>query len=613
MVEPQTVIQIFWQRAEKSPDGTAVLLKSNGAYKPISWGEQAGKVGAIAAALLSFGVKKQDKVAIMSASCAKWTWADLAVLSVSAVTVPIYPSLNSEEMEYLLQHSEAVGLFVDNKSQLKKILSLSRIPPELRFIVCFDQGLADVSLSMPIHSFDKLLVDFCGKDDHRVKEIVLAIKPDDLATIVYTSGTTGVPKGAMIKHSNIYFICKSLSTAIGFTPDDLALSFLPLSHIFERVGGQFMAIYQGLSLAYAESMESVATNIVEVRPTMMNAVPRFYEKVYSRIQGQIRLLPKAQQYLARWALSIGKRAVREKEQSKNGKKEMAGRIYRTELRVADRLVFRKIRQRFGGRLRFLASGAAPLSFEVQQFFEIIGLPILEGYGLTETTAPVACNRPADNRSGTVGKPLAGVDVKIAADGEILVRGPSIFSGYYKNPEATKEAFCDGWFLTGDIGDLDADGYLRIKDRKKDIIITAGGKHIAPQLMENLLAGQGLISRALIYGDRRKYVAALITLNQDELKSFAQRHGIEYSGLVELTHHSQVVAEVEKTIQALNLKLASFEQIKRFLILDNDFSIDAGELTPTLKLKRKVVTQKYKNLLDSLYDQEEIQLEKASQT
>jgi long-chain acyl-CoA synthetase len=275
------------------------------------------------------------------------------------------------------------------------------------------------------------------------------------------------------------------------------------------------------------------------------------------------------------------------------------------LRVADRFVFRKIRQRFGGRLRFLVSGAAPLSPEVHQFFESIGIPILEGYGLTETTAPIACNSPTNNRRGTVGRPLPGVEVRIADDGEILVRGPNVFAGYYKNEEASAAAFIDGWFMTGDIGEFDADGFLCIRDRKKDIIITAGGKHVAPQVLENMLAGQGLISRVLVYGDRRKYISALVTLSTDELKIFARQNNISYVNPEELSQHPKVFESVQLQINEANARLASFEQIKRFLLLDNDFSIETNELTPTLKVKRKFVTEKYRELLDGLYEKEDI--------
>lgn len=301
---------------------------------------------------------------------------------------------------------------------------------------------------------------------------------------------------------------------------------MPLSHVYERVDGQFFAIYRGFTIAYAESMDSVPQNMVEIKPTLIIGVPRFFEKAYQRIQLEVRNLPKPQQYLIRWALALGKRAYNYRRAYKDNYHSIVEHIYDTELRVADRLVFSKIRRRFGGRLRIMASGAAPLAEEVQAFFEIIGLPIVEGYGLTETGASAFCNVLKDNRFGTVGKPLPGVEVQIAADGEIMLKGPTIFAGYYKNEVATTEAFKDGWFLTGDIGELDADGFLVIKDRKKDIIITAGGKHIAPQHLENLFKGDSLINHIVIYGDRRKFIVGLVTLNKEGVLAFAKTNQID---------------------------------------------------------------------------------------
>lgn len=609
----ETIIHIFWERVEQSPDRVSLLQKVNGKFISISWRESGSTVEHIAAALLEKGILADQKVAIASASRAQWTWSDVAILSCAAVTVPIYPSLNAQELNFVLEHSEAAGIFLENPRQLRKLASLPELPPHLKFAVVLE-GEVQEELKIPVYSWEQFMALGAKKlmeDPACVKTRVAQLDPAAVATIVYTSGTTGVPKGAMISHRNIYYVCRTISTNVGFHPDDLALSFLPLSHIFERVGGQFLCMYEGIPLAFAESMETVAADIIEIKPTIMNAVPRFYEKAYNKIQNQIRQLPTPQQYFARWALSLGRRALKAEQEAKNGNKELTRQIYRTELRIADRFVFRKIRSRFGGRLRFLVSGAAPLSTEVHQFFESIGIPILEGYGLTESTAPVACNRPATNRRGTVGRPIPGLDVKLADDGEIMVRGPSIFGGYYKNQEATDAAFKDGWFLTGDIGEFDSEGYLRIKDRKKDIIITAGGKHVAPQVLENMLAGQGLISRILVYGDRRKYISALITLNPDELKTFASNNSITHSSIEELTQHPKVQESVQKQITECNAALASFEQIKRFVILDKDFSMETNELTPTLKIKRKFVTEKYRELLDGLYEKADIEIENAS--
>lgn len=593
MAQNETIVQVFWDRVKSNAERQAVMHKVNGAYRAVIWREHGRLVELVAGGLIKLGVEAGDRVAILSNTRVQWTWADMAVLSVRGVTVPIYPTLNAPEVEYLLRHSGASGLFVESPRQLAKVLSIPNLPTALRFIVVID-GNVPVETVAPdgvrIMNWTDLMMDgevYLPLNPNELTARINATNVDDLATIVYTSGTTGVPKGVMISHGNIHFICKTLSENVGFTSNDVTLAFLPLSHIFERVGGQMLAIYEGLVMAYAEGMEQVPQNMQEVRPTIMNAVPRFYEKAYNRINTEIRKMPKTQQHMIRWALSIGKRAAKHRETLPSKHQKVVEDIYRTELRVADRLVFSKIRKRFGGRLRFLVSGAAPLSSEVQQFFETIGMPIIEGYGLTETSAPVACNRPNNIHRGTVGQPLPGLDVKIAEDGEILVKGPSVFKGYYRDQTATDEAFKDGYFCTGDIGTFDENGCLKILDRKKDLIITAGGKHVAPQYIENLFASERAISRVLVYGDCRKYITALITVNSETPKD------------------PEVQQEVADAVKRINDRLASFEQIKKYIILDEDFSIENNELTPTMKMRRKIITEKYKSLLDSLYDVEDL--------
>ena len=607
----ETIIDIFWRRTKNEPERPAIMRKFDGAYKQIIWREEGRIVELIAGGLLDMGLKAGETVAIMSTTRAEWAWADLAILSCGGITVPIYPTLAQAEVNYLLTHSDTVGIFVENRVQLVKILSSAQLPSHLRFIVLMEDSSDKMHDKLRLVSFEDILADgevylkaHADVFSNRIKEIT----PDKLATIVYTSGTTGIPKGAMLLHSNIYTVCTAIAEAGPFEDDDLMLSFLPLSHVFERVAGHFFPIYRGIPVAYAESMESVPQNMVEVKPTIMIGVPRFFEKAYQRIQLEIRNLPKAQQYLIRWALSLGKRAFK----YHSSKNSIANHIYNTELRIADRLVFSKIRRRFGGRLKCMIAGAAPLSEEVQTFFQVIGLPIVEGYGLTETAAPAFCNVPETNRFGTVGRPFPNVQVKIAEDGEIMLKGPTIFAGYYKNEQATKEAFKDGWFLTGDIGELDADGYLKIKDRKKDIIITAGGKHIAPQYIENLFKGDPLISHVLAYGDRRKFVSALVTLNKEHTCAFAKANNIEYKEYSDLCRNRTVAERVSKTIDDKNLLLASFERIKKFSILPEDFSIENNELTPTLKIKRKMIVEKYKAVLDSFYSVEDLEIEESSQ-
>lgn len=604
----KTIIDIFWQRVKEQSEKTAVLTKNNGAYHPVIWREHGRTVELIAGGLLKLGVTEKNTVAIMSTTRIEWAWADLAILSCGAVTVPIYPTLAQAEVNYLLIHSDAVGIFVENSVQLNKILNSTHLPPDLQFIVLLEGKLERTHDKIHLLSLEDIISDgeiYLKQYPHLLSQRITNIKPDHLASIVYTSGTTGVPKGAMLLHSNLYAVCKDISETGTFLDDDLMLSFLPLSHVFERVSGHFFPIYEGITVAYAESMESVPHNMIEVKPTIIIGVPRFFEKAYQRIQVEIRKLPQAQQYLIRWALSLGKRAHKHHAELKSS---IVDHIYSTELRVADRIVFSKIRRRFGGRIRAMVAGAAPLSDEVQTFFQVIGIPILEGYGLTETAAPAFCNTLENNRFGTVGRPFSDIQVKIAEDGEIMLKGPTIFAGYYKDKLATDDCFRDGWFLTGDIGELDKDGFLKIKDRKKDIIITAGGKHVAPQYIENLFKGDYLISHVLVYGDRRKFISALITLNKEHVIEYAKYNNIQYKDYSELCTNKLIADRVSSTVDAKNLLLASFERIKRFTILPEDFSVENHELTPTLKVKRKQVVEKYRQLLDSFYSAEDLEIE-----
>ncbi len=612
------VVDVFWRRVEQSPDKPAVLYKTDGQFRTVKWSEHGAVVEKLAAALIKHGIMAGDKVGILCQNRPHWTWADLSILSAQAVTVPIYPTLAASEVSFLVTHSDVVAVFVENDRQLEKLIeSGSGIPDKLKLVILIE-GVPPATTG---DATFKILAwqDFLSAGEAFLqtdRELVLArrrsIDPDTIATIVYTSGTTGVPKGAIISHSNIYAVLAAMSQLVDYHEDDLALSFLPLSHVYERVGGQFLAVYLGVPFAYAESMEKVPDNLMELKPTVLNAVPRFYEKAYARVQGQIRHMPPAQQAFIRWAISIGRRATKQKMEAKV-EPALLNRLYRAELRVADRIVFRRIRERFGGRLRMMTSGAAPLSNDVHIFFEAIGMPIIEGYGLTETCAPLSCNTLKDNKFRSVGKPLEGVQVKLAEDGELLVKGPNVFLGYYKNEEATNAAFDDGWFKTGDIAQIDENGYIYITDRKKDIIITAGGKHVAPQFIESLFKNDPLVAHVVAYGDRRKYITALITLNHDALLQFAKSKSIIYSDIHELFQNPTVRKEVERIVHDKNQSLARFQRIKKFAILETEFTIEANDLTPTLKVKRKAVTQKYQAILDGMYESEDLEAQQQEQS
>lgn len=623
----KTIVDVFWRRVRDTPESPAIMHKVQGQYTTVIWREHGLIVELAMAGLAKNGISAGAHVAILSHSNPKWTWADLAILSLGCVTVPIYPTLAIAEVDYLVRHSEVSCIFAEDESQLNKLLAVKNTPPNLKSIVLLSGSAPPSRDNLRIMTWDDLLKDgeiYLLAHKEELNNLRQAITPETLASIVYTSGTTGVPKGVMLHHRQIISVCQSIGERLDFSERDLVLSFLPLSHVYERVGGQFMSVFFGVTMAYAEGIETVPKNMVETRPSILNGVPRFYEKAYQRIQYEVRHLPKPQQILIKWAFGLNKRnsakvvgaikgsfedrstTAAERTNAEKGaesQKSLARQLHQAELRAADRLVFSKIRRRFGGRLRMMVSGAAPLPKDVQEFFDTIGLCIVEGYGLTESTAPLACNTPKENRVGTVGRPLTGVEAKIASDGELLVRGTTIFSGYYKDPDATREAFEDGWFKTGDIAEIDDEGYIRIKDRKKDIIITAGGKHVAPQFIENLFKGDPLISHCLVYGDKRKFISCLFTLHADAVKALATKHKIAGSDMDKLILEPAIIKEVEAAVNKRNDGLANFEKIKKFALLAKDFTIEDNELTPTFKVKRKLVTEKYKELLDGLYPPE----------
>jgi long-chain acyl-CoA synthetase len=429
-----------------------------------------------------------------------------------------------------------------------------------------------------------------------VKDASREVRPDDLATIIYTSGTTGDPKGVMLTHSNIVFNVKASTDAFdGLDQTDVALSFLPLCHIFERMA-EYLMLHHGVTIVYAEGVDQVVANMAEVRPTLMCSVPRFYEKVHARVQEKVAGDPPLRQRIFRWALKVGGDVFRCRVQGTS-----PGPLLRAKHLLADRLVFEKIRARVGGRIRVFVSGGAPLPKEVAEFFGAAGLLILEGYGLSETSPVIAVNLPDAVRPGTVGRPIPGVEVKIASDGEILTRGPHVMKGYFRKPEATAAAIdAEGYFHTGDIGHLDADGFLVITDRKKDLIVTSGGKKVAPQPIENRLKTNPFVSEVVIVGNRRNFPAALVVPNFETLEGWARQQGLPITSRDELAARPEVIALYEKLIQELTPDLAQFEKIKKIALLPREFTLEAGELTPTLKVKRRVVEEKYKDVIDRLY-------------
>jgi long-chain acyl-CoA synthetase len=597
-MEEKTIPQMFQNRVAKYGDRAAQRVKRGGRWQDISWREHDTRVREVSLGLIALGVQPGEKVALLSSSRAEWVTFDIAILSAGAVTIPIYPSNTPEQCEYIINNSESVYVIVEDTVQLDKILKVRDGCPQVRKIVMMeplgeqsDQLVIDLE-TLRASGREAIAAGRGGVFDERVA----AGKWDDVATMVYTSGTTGPPKGVIQTHGNHLSMAQALSSIGDASDVDTNLLFLPLAHSFARaesIGG----LYQGFTTAFAESLDTIAPNLLEVRPTVMYSVPRIYERIYTKVHSDAKAAGGLKEKIFNWAVSVGRQVSRKKERGERVPPGLALRYA-----VATKLVFSKIQAAVGGRLRFFGSGGAPLAREIAEFFHAAGILILEGYGLTETCPALTINTTKAFRFGTVGKPIPGVTVKIAEDGEIYGKGPNIAKGYFKLPEDTAAAFQGEWFYTGDIGEFDEDGFLRITDRKKDIIVTAGGKNIAPQNIENLLKTSNFISQVMVHGDRRKFLCAVITLDFENVTQWASQQGIQDLSPEALAANEKVAALIRGEIEAKNKGLASYETIKKFHIAPADFSIESGELTPTLKVKRKVVTEKYQSVLDAFYDE-----------
>ena len=590
----ETIVDLFEHAVQTHRKPNTFLTKRAGRYEPVSADEVRKKVYLVCAGLASYGIKKGDRVALLSENRPEWAINDLGILYAGAINVPVFPSLPAAQIRDLLLDCKPRAILLSNAIQLEKILSIARQVDSLEIIVFFEGNEKEPP---PIISFTQLLASGARQLQENpglLEECRRHIRPEDIASIIYTSGTTGIPKGVMLSHGNIVSNVHGCAEAIRIDSSDTALSFLPLSHIFERTA-DYLMLYRGATIAYAENFETVAQNMLEVRPTLVACMPRFCEKIYARIEEARKTSPPLKQQLMSWALGVGRRC----NQFTLNKKHVP-KLLSFKRTLAERLVFSKLKQRLGGRLRFLISGGAPLDQELAEFFFAAGILILEGYGLTETSPVIAVNQPAQFKFGSVGPPLSNVDVKIAPDGEILTRGPAVMKGYYENEADTREALKDGWFHTGDIGSIDEEGFLKITDRKKDIIITASGKNVAPQKIENLLRSNSHFLNIVVVGNKRPYISALVVPNPERLKHVAKELGLQTSDYVELVHLPQVHKHFMEEIQRLTPDLAPFEKIKKIALLESDFSIENGEVTPTLKIRRRVVESKYKNLIDQIY-------------
>jgi long-chain acyl-CoA synthetase len=593
----ETLATMFWSRVEKSADRPAQMLKHGGVWKTLTWREVGDVVRELALGLIALGRQKGDAVALLSASRAEWVQADFAIFSAGCITVPVYPTYPPDLIAYVVNDSGARTIFVEDPAQLAKVLEVRDKMPALEHIVVI-AGYEATQPPKMVHTWQmlrRLGRDASATQASTLAERIAAVKAGDLASIVYTSGTTGPPKGVMQTHGNHVAAQRNSESAAPCEEGWVHLLFLPLAHSFARLES-FLGVYRGLCTAFAENLEKVGDNLKEVRPHFICSVPRVFEKVYAKILAGVEAGPPTKKKIFNWAIGVGREVSRHQQRG-----QPLPPALKLKRALAHKLVFSKLHAALGGRLQWAISGGAPLSRDIAEFFHAAGILILEGYGLTETCPAATFNRPTRFKFGSVGQALDNVEVKIAADGEILIRGANVATGYLKQPEATAEVFePSGWFHSGDIGRLDEDGFVFITDRKKDLIVTAGGMNIAPQNVENLLKADPFISQAMVYGDRKPYPVALITINPDELGKFARDHGIVASDPSVLVKHPKLVERVSRTVEEKNSQLQSYARIKKFTILPGDFTQEGGELTPTLKVKRKVVANKYMGAIEELY-------------
>ena len=592
----RSVAALFLARVRATPDAPAFLHPEGDRWATLTWRDTERRVRAVASGLRALGLADEERCSILASTRVEWLLADLAVLCAGGATTTIYPSSTAEDCAYILSDSGSAYVFVEDAAQLAKLRARRAELPGVRRAILIDGPPPGDPWVVTLAELEALGRAEDERSPGRFEEVVQAVRPDALATLIYTSGTTGRPKGVELLHGGWVRQAEAIERAgILDHPDRLQYFWLPLSHVFGKMitGAQ---LRMGFPTAVDGRVERIVENLAALRPTFMCAVPRIFEKVHNRIVAQAQAGGRVRLGIFRWAVAVGRaRSAAEREG------RAPGPLLALRARIADRLVFSRIRALFGGRLRFFVSGSAPLSREVAELFFAAGLPILEGYGLTESAAATHANRPARPRPGTVGTPLPGVEVRLAPDGEILLRGPWIMRGYHGRLEATAEALEEGWLHTGDVGTVDPDGYLTITDRKKDLIKTSGGKFVAPQELEGLIkARSSLVSQVLVHGDRRPYVVALITLDPAALAERATARGLPGTMPAALSADPAVRAEVERAVDDVNATLPRFSTVKRFTILPVEFGESAGEVTPSQKLKRKVIEQRHAAAIEAMY-------------
>ena len=586
---------------ENHADEISIWQKQQGTWESITWGEYGDFVKDIANALLDAGIQRADKVSIISLTRFEWVVVDLAIMSIGAITVPVYPSNTEEQVHYILDHSQSKFVFAEDQEQLDKMMKIRSGLSDVQQTVVFDKyQLEIIEKVISLDTFREEGSTFRRGNPEMLKKSIDGGNPQDTISFIYTSGTTGHPKAGLINSENVLAVVKHLPDLYGITKNDMSIAYLPLSHIAERDLGHFMKLYSGNVTVFAESLEDMPANLIQSGPTIMFGTPRVFEKYYARISSGIKDATWFQKKIYDWAVKVGKSYA---ELTDKGK---TSTLYlKVKYAIAHFLIFQKIHYIFGGNIRFMISGAAPISPNIIRYFHWVGLDIYEVYGMTETTGVISANRMGRVKIGSVGQIYPDTEVKIAEDGEICSRGPQNILGYYRNEEASNELLIQDeqgavWLHTGDIGHIDDEGYLFITDRKKDIIITAGGKNIAPQNIENLMKTSSFISQTIVYGDRKPYLAMLVTLDEDEIAKFARDRKILYQDLADLSKKQEVVDLLHHEISALNKELASYESIKKFRILEEELDQDKDEITPTLKVKRDVVFAHYQYLIDEMY-------------
>tara|TARA_B100000315_G_scaffold252376_1_gene289030 strand:+ start:1383 stop:3194 length:1812 start_codon:yes stop_codon:yes gene_type:complete len=591
-----TVPKAFWYHVTDQKEEIANWSKQKGIWTSQTWGEYGAMSKKIGQALLSSGMNPGDKVSILSQTRLEWVMCDMAVMCIGCVTAPIYHSNTPEQVHFIAEHSDARLMFVEDQEQLDKILEIWERLPKLEKVIVFEPYYPkDLPNVIPLSEFIET-----GNEDNSFEKRITASKPEEVISFIYTSGTTGPPKAGVLNNFNVISIIKHLPDMIEVKKEDISIAYLPLAHIAERILGHFIKLVYGNETAFAESLEDMPDNVRQVGPTIMFGTPRVYEKYYARIATGIGDASWVQKKVYNWAVATGKKRAK-----LSAKEKTLPFLLKLNSYIARFFIYNKIQDIFGGRVRIMLSGAAPISPEIIHYFSWMGITIYEGYGMTETTGVISSNRPGFIKIGSVGQALPDTEIRLADDGEICVRAPQNIHCYYKNETATNELLePDGnggyWLLTGDVGHIDEDGYLFITDRKKDLIITAGGKNVAPQNIENLLKTSPYVNQSMVYGDKKPYLTALITMDEDEIIKFARDRKLLYQDLADLSKKEEVLELFRQEVRIKNEKLASYESIKKFHILEEDFDQDKEELTPTMKVRRKVVTERYLDILENLY-------------